>query len=169
MRLSMNCPRCESSMKELNNRNVVVDVCSTGCGGIWFDWQELRKMDESHEADPQFLAQLPKNLTKKIDSKQRLHCPDCKDIIMMRRFESIKKQVEVDECPKCGGMWLDSGELLVIQTQFKNETEKRAATDKMINDMFANELDKLKTKSTEENASVDKVKRTLSSFLSKEE
>ena len=36
-----------------------------------------------------------------------LHCPVCKvDLVMMER-----KNVEIDYCPKCRGVWLDRGEL----------------------------------------------------------
>jgi hypothetical protein len=38
-------------------------------------------------------------------------CPVCDDVEM---FVLEFEQVEVDYCPKCGGVWLDSGELALI-------------------------------------------------------
>ncbi len=139
----MNCPRCSKSMKELANNKIAIDICSNGCGGIWLDWQELKRLDEAHELDADFLAQITTKNTKKVDDKIRVTCPDCKDIIMMRRFESVKRQIEVDECPKCGGIWLDGGELMTIQSQFKTEADRNKATELIVNELF-DELKKAK-------------------------
>lgn len=38
-------------------------------------------------------------------------CPRCPGIHMSRHFFSVKRQVEIDDCPSCGGVWLDAGEL----------------------------------------------------------
>jgi uncharacterized protein len=38
-----------------------------------------------------------------------------------RHFFSAKRHVQVDQCPNCGGYWLDSGELADIRAE-KTET-----------------------------------------------
>ena len=38
-------------------------------------------------------------------------CPNCKTIELR---QSIRQQVEIDYCPQCNGIWLDSGELRKI-------------------------------------------------------
>jgi hypothetical protein len=45
---------------------------------------------------------------------------------MMRHFYSPLKKVMVDECPNCGGFWLDAGELAGLreETQLKNERKR---------------------------------------------
>ena len=45
----MDCPACGKSMIEESFGDVQVDVCKSGCKGIWFDWGELKELDESHE------------------------------------------------------------------------------------------------------------------------
>ena len=50
-----------------------------------------------------------------------------KCITLMRHFFSVKREVEVDECPKCGGFWLDYGELGQIRGQFSSEEERKKA------------------------------------------
>jgi Zn-finger nucleic acid-binding protein len=35
-------------------------------------------------------------------------CPDCKDTVLRR---ADRRGVEIDYCPDCNGIWLDSGEL----------------------------------------------------------
>lgn len=120
----------------LENRSVKFDICYLGCGGIWFDWMEFKKIDESHEADPEFIKKLSQCATKKINLSEKINCPKCKNQPMVRRFSSIKKTSEIDECLNCGGFWLDAGELFSIHSEFKNETEKKAATQKYIDDLF---------------------------------
>jgi Zn-finger nucleic acid-binding protein len=34
-----------------------------------------------------------------------------------RHFFSAKRRIEVDECPNCGGYWLDAGELAQIRAE----------------------------------------------------
>ena len=36
---------------------------------------------------------------------------------LKRHFFSAKKRVEVDQCPNCGGYWLDAGELEAIRAE----------------------------------------------------
>jgi len=38
-------------------------------------------------------------------------CPRCPELVLERKWFSDLKQVEIDQCPKCGGVWLDAGEL----------------------------------------------------------
>ena len=132
----MKCLRCKTHMIILENRSVKFDVCYLGCGGVWFDWMEFKKIDESHEADPEFIKKISQCATKKIHLSEKLNCPKCSKQPMIRRFSSVKKESEIDECPQCGGFWLDAGELLSIHSEFKNETEKKAAAQKYINDLF---------------------------------
>jgi Zn-finger nucleic acid-binding protein len=40
-----------------------------------------------------------------------------------RHFFSAKRRVEVDQCPNCGGYWLDAGELNQIRAE-KAETAR---------------------------------------------
>ena len=133
----MNCLRCKTKMLVLENRSVKFDICYLGCGGIWFDWMELKKIDESHEADPEFIKKLSQCATKKVNLSEKLKCPKCPNQPMIRRFSSIKRKAEIDECPKCGGFWLDAGELLSIHSEYKTEEEKQEATQKHIADLFA--------------------------------
>jgi Zn-finger nucleic acid-binding protein len=38
---------------------------------------------------------------------------------MLRRWFSRKREVEIDECPACGGHWLDAGELAKIRREIR--------------------------------------------------
>jgi Zn-finger nucleic acid-binding protein len=61
-------------------------------------------------------------------------------MVMMRHFFSVKKEIEVDECPNCGGFWLDAGELENIRNLFSSEEEKKAATKEYLSEVFKADL-----------------------------
>jgi len=107
----MKCPACSNLLQEITIADVTVDVCKGGCGGIWFDNFELKKFDEPHESLGQALLEIERDESIVIDRTKRLGCPKCDDVVMMRHFFSVKKEVAVDQCPGCGGYWLDYGEL----------------------------------------------------------
>ena len=91
--------------------SVTVDVCDGGCGGLWFDQFELQKVDEPHETAGEILLHVHQSHGVAVDYTRRRHCPKCPALVMMRRYFSPQRLVEVDECPGCGGLWLDAQEL----------------------------------------------------------
>jgi Zn-finger nucleic acid-binding protein len=118
----MKCPACYNELKEIQVGDVNVDVCQGGCGGIWFDAFELQRVDEQHEAgDP--LLELQADPKVVVDLQRKRECPRCNGIKLHRHFFSAKRRVQVDQCPNCGGYWLDAGELAQIRAE-KTETQK---------------------------------------------
>jgi hypothetical protein len=129
----MNCPACSNTLTELLVGDVRLDVCKDGCGGIWFDWMELKKLDEPHEEVGLELLNIQKNDCAKVDFDSKRKCPRCEEtIIMLRHFSSVKREIEVDECGNCGGFWLDYGELNNLRSQFNTEEERNQAAKKYI-------------------------------------
>lgn len=153
----MKCPACKNDLVEIIVDDIAVDVCQNGCGGIWFDRFELQKVDEPHECAGEKLLNINKDSHVSVDHEVRLNCPKCKDTIMMRHFFSAKKEVEVDECPKCAGYWLDSGELGRIRDQFGSEKERKAAAQKYFAEVFDVELAKMKSESDEKGKKAKKI------------
>ena len=146
----MKCPTCDVDLDQVTIENIQLDVCKDGCGGIWFDRFELEKMDESHEfTDENLIDVLAIESPVGYDPTLKRRCPKCGDMIMMRHFFSIKKEVEVDHCPKCAGYWLDEGELFKIRKQFNSESDRMEATEKYFSDLFDIELSKMKKESEE--------------------
>jgi len=45
----IDCPACNRKLSKLKVQDIVVDICEDGCGGVWFDAGELKKVDEKHE------------------------------------------------------------------------------------------------------------------------
>jgi uncharacterized protein len=117
----MKCPACFNNLTQMQVGNLVVDVCQHGCGGIWFDAFELNQVDEQNEAAGEPLLGISRDERIVVDPARKRECPRCPDMKLHRHFFSAKRRIEVDECPNCGGYWLDAGELAQIRAE-KAET-----------------------------------------------
>jgi hypothetical protein len=113
----MRCPACFNELTQTHVGSLTVDVCQGGCGGIWFDAFELQRVDEEEEAAGEPLLQIQRDPKLILDTKRKRDCPRCADMRLHRHFFSAKRRVEVDQCPNCGGYWLDAGELNQIRAE----------------------------------------------------
>ncbi len=59
---------------------------------------------------------------------------------MVKNFASPKKEVQIDECYKCGGKFLDNGELQKIRAEYKNQEERTDDVMKTIYNTVGTEL-----------------------------
>src|SRR5579859_2518572 len=107
----MRCPACFNPLRQVQVGEMMVDVCQDGCGGIWFDAFELQHVDQPTEALGETLLEIRRDPQLRVDPARKRDCPRCKDMKLRRHFFSARRRVEVDECPNCGGYWLDAGEL----------------------------------------------------------
>ncbi len=124
---NLTCPACGNTLTEEDICGLKVDICRGGCAGLWFDRGELEKVDESCERTGIVLLSTEKNPNIKVDYEKTRVCPTCQPEVKMRKhFWSVKAQVELDECDKCGGIWLDEGELKKIRSLYSSEAEKIA-------------------------------------------
>ena len=143
----MICPACGNKLTEMKAGDVKVDVCAGGCGGIWFDNFELEKMDEPHESAGEALLEVHRDENVRVDHEQRRSCPHCEDMVMGRHFMSVKMEVDVDECPGCGGHWVDFGELAKIRGQFSSEADRKAAAHGYFSEIFGGQLQQMRSES----------------------
>jgi uncharacterized protein len=116
-RRAMKCPACFNELTEIQVGNLAVDVCQGGCGGIWFDAFELQRVDEEAEAVGGALLHIQRNERLVVDRSRKRECPCCAGIKLHRHYFSAKRKIEVDQCPNCGGYWLDAGELALIRAE----------------------------------------------------
>ena len=125
----MKCPRTGEPLSKLQLGKLEVDVCPT-CAGVWFDHFELNKVDELHELQGEVLVNyLSEQAHRILNTDVRLKCPRDTDVVMMRRYFSPKGHIEIDECPACGGIWLDAGELEGIRALFASAADRREASE----------------------------------------
>src|SRR3954469_6694612 len=129
----MTCPACGNQLNQLVAAGVVLDVCNGGCGGIWFDSFELKKVEAAQAVTGDIEINIPRNPSVNVDYKARRCCPKCAgEVVLMRHFYSKRRGVVVDECPSCAGFWLDAGELEQIRAEREaldaQETSKAIVT-----------------------------------------
>lgn len=106
----MNCPRTNSALQTARIGSVEAHV-STGCGGIWFPGFQLKKSESLNPEQRMKLIELSRtHRAEDLDTTARLRCPVDDGVVLMRRFFSFKREIEIDECGRCGGVWLDPGE-----------------------------------------------------------
>ena len=152
----MECPACSRQLKEMQAGDIVVDVCENGCGGIWFDNYELQKVDEKHESAGEVLLDIPRDPNVQVDYTQKRFCPKCADQPMMQHFMSIKREVAVDECPACGGLWLDAGELGQFREQYEDEAERKEAASAYFDEVFQEDFAAIKEQNEQQMAGARK-------------
>jgi len=153
----MECPACHHTLDPVEAGGVTVQVCKEGCGGLWFSWMELQRFDEPKETAGEGLLDFARQPGVTVDPGP-LHCPQCADKIQLKRhFWSVKRDVTVDECPECGGYWLDPGELRTIRTDFETDEDRRAAADAYFEETFGGELHAERAETQEKLARAHKV------------
>jgi Zn-finger nucleic acid-binding protein len=148
----MKCPACFNELTQLQVGKLVVDVCQGGCGGIWFDAFELQQVDEEHESAGEPLMQIPKDKRVVVDSVRKRDCPRCNGVKLHRHFFSAKRKVEVDECPNCGGYWLDAGELAAIRAERNADAKMQEAQKGVISGETIRYLYKLQSETRRRSA-----------------
>ncbi len=141
----MQCPACDNALQPITVGTLTVDGCDGGCGGLWFDAFELKRVDETHESTGESLLDLRRDANLRIDADKRRSCPKCPSMVMMRHYTSPKKLVLVDECPSCGGFWLDAGELAALRSEHATEVERDQAMHERLSEMFDPLLDEAGT------------------------
>lgn len=99
----MKCPRDGQALAGYTYKKVPLDCCPY-CNGAWLDKSELAQITQKSKdifTDLDSMESLPRS---------RLKCPKC-GVDLAVTYYTKKKDVEVDLCPQCGGIWLDTDEL----------------------------------------------------------
>jgi Zn-finger nucleic acid-binding protein len=129
----MICPVCNIPLTQLNISGVVIDECSESCHGLWFDSQELSRLDELGEGAGETLQRLLSYPRGNDDRSRKLTCPRC-STALQRKSYYYRSTIFIDDCYNCGGVWLDAGELAAVRENFKNREEREAICDQMLSE-----------------------------------
>jgi len=128
----MNCPNCGIGFKKIKTESlnpgfaVRLDQCPN-CGGIWFDQFELYQIP-SGEANK--IDKLNKTLlAKSIAVKEELHCPRDKEVLSRLKDLNIPQDVFIMRCSKCGGNWLNKGELTEYKKELLEKQKKKPSPE----------------------------------------
>ncbi len=105
----MNCPRCKSDQIEpFKHQGIEFDFCCD-CKGIWCDKGELAEYVET-------INDIPEEHELKADRVlTEMICPKCKTQELYEIPFIKEKELKIDQCFQCRGIWLDFKELAMIQ------------------------------------------------------
>jgi Zn-finger nucleic acid-binding protein len=140
----MNCPSCNLELCEISAGGLRVFVCQGGCGGLWFGRLELLKLDGQPPGTGERLLHVPRAAGVRFFRDVEAICPQCRTSLLLRHFFSREQDVEVFQCPKCGGFWIDSGELAGInKTTYQTEEKQKQAVESYFKTIFDQRIAKM--------------------------
>jgi len=129
------CPACGKEMKKifLPELNLNIDICADGCGGIFFDNRELKIINNNALQIDEIVKQLEGKTFNKVDEQAERICPACGSVMVKNRAgqDEVKENefVVIDECYKCGGKFLDFGELEKFKHKQAVKPEEKKSID----------------------------------------
>ena len=107
----MNCHKCRTEpMKTETHAGVDFERCPV-CKGMHFDKGELERMIA---AGPGVGDSLAFSATSDAMDSVTAHCHAC-GVDMDAKIGPAGLDLHIDECPKCGAIFLDEGELATLQ------------------------------------------------------
>lgn len=121
------CPACGKKMGKvlLKEAGINIDICTKGCGGLFFDNRELQRFDEQHEKLDDIIQSVENDKFEPVNEDEERFCPVCGSIMMKTKANS-NSDITIDECYSCGGRFLDHGELTKIRDGYKTDDESEA-------------------------------------------
>jgi Zn-finger nucleic acid-binding protein len=107
----MMCPKCGTDTLDDFGmiEGVHVDFCG-GCKGIWFDEGELAFYTEMPVDVPDYESSM------KSGRQTGLPCPRCESQQLFEIHYLHKEHPLLDICPACKGVFIDKGELPMIES-----------------------------------------------------
>lgn len=130
----MKCPACSNDLTAVTIEGVTIDFCKGSCGGIWFDYHEVEKFDRLNENVSFDVLKGEGGQNVVLDYNKPRRCPKCTGETLSRHFLDKQKEIEVDECGNCSGIWLDPGELNRLRHLNTDEDSRK----KYLDDFFKN-------------------------------
>ena len=108
---SLNCPACATPLVHASIDRHRIQYC-TKCRGAMLSMEVFTYVVQDMRAQRDGAAELvhppdPREL------RRRLNCPQCKHP-MDTHYYAGGGNVVIDDCSRCGLVWLDSGELMTI-------------------------------------------------------
>jgi Zn-finger nucleic acid-binding protein len=122
----MICPNDNIEMHQVKiishyGQPIILEQCEK-CGGIWFDESELYRAKQGEAEKIELLdPEILRNPTT-IESP-RLICPRDQTVLSQFTDRYFPKDIILERCPSCNGIWLNRGEFTKYQ-RFRQELKR---------------------------------------------
>ena len=123
----MNCPACHHELKLFQVTGVKVHACEGSCGGLWFEWSQIKKLKDRNAAAGAELLHVERAEGVHVFRDIQHPCPHCIHTLLYRHCFSRQFNYEVDQCAKCAGFWLDAGTLSQLPPNASSESDQQTA------------------------------------------
>lgn len=112
---TINCPACGKIMeKHFIESGCAIDICTRGCGGMFFDNKEIGELNSS-QTDVNKIKKILRNKKfKKVDENVVRTCPACGTKMVKTKVFNV----QIDTCYNCNGIFLDKGEFELVRSHF---------------------------------------------------
>ncbi|MFN8389229.1 MAG: zf-TFIIB domain-containing protein [Bdellovibrionota bacterium] len=120
----MNCPECGSELHSQNVGGVTLDECA-GCGGTWFDRDELRSSKDLADSDLNWV-----DFDLWSDAKKFVHvpgnrlCPHCGTPMSVVSYADT--HVHIECCESCHGVWMGRGKFAQLVDTLEKEVNSKS-------------------------------------------
>ena len=104
--MNLTCVKCTSVLDKSKVGEIEVDLCPS-CGGLWLDKGEIERLGKTSSTEVDGLREALTGGAQAGVSETPTSCPACPGKLREVRVG----RVIVDVCGKCGGLFLDRGEL----------------------------------------------------------
>ena len=156
---TLTCPACGKTMKKVfvPTEGINLDICTEGCGGIYFDNREFEKFDEEHENADEILAIYENKTFQPRDDKELRICPSCKTRMVKIGSGTAQNSFKIDTCYTCGAKFLDGYELQHIRNIKTTDHENEMFFKKTFHEVTENALDETSPTTSAKNTTIGKI------------
>lgn len=132
----MQCPSCGNALSEVAAVGVKSHACAGGCGGLWLRILEVRKLRERLPGQGAPLLFVERAEGVRLFRNPEHPCPHCQTTLLYRHCFSRKQEIEIDQCSKCGGYWIDPGRLGKLGDAKLDEEKKKELAREFFAELF---------------------------------
>lgn len=138
------CPACGKTMEKvfIKSEGINIDICTDGCGGIFFDNREFDAFNEENEDITFIESKLSGKTFEPVNEENVRICPACGGK-MVKNTSKINGNVVIDDCYICGGKFLDYNELQKIRAEFVNDSSRASSAMEYLYKEIGQELTEL--------------------------
>ena len=135
---TLRCPACGKEMQKVfvPSEGVNVDICVDGCGGIFFDSQEMQTITQKQGDISEIRDIINAGNFRPVDESRQRICPVCGKPMVKTPIKGIG--IEIDTCYSCGGIFLDNGEYDAIRQGIKTKDINDVKSQNNINNINQN-------------------------------
>lgn len=108
----MDCPACQVPMREGVEAGARHHACPQ-CAGLWFADGDMARLLAAGPQAVDFVEETNRPV-REPEPATALLCPDCGSPLMAYKY-AYASPVELDGCERCGGVFVQDGELAAIQ------------------------------------------------------